>query len=82
MATRTSGPRLLSRSGQPRRRLARRRQQLPDPVMHGHGMHDVLTADEPVILAEVLAESRPAELIDTLLVDSTAEIETDSIVSI
>jgi len=82
MASRASRPRLLSRFRQPRRRLARRRQQLPDPVIRDHRANDVLLPDESVIPTEIVAASRRTAVIDTMLIEPAAEIETETVVTL
>lgn len=81
MVTRSPQALTLSRSGQPRRRLVRRRQYLPNPVLHVHSGDGFVVMDEPVGGRESLAHRVPADRVDTLLIEARSETEIAAVVS-
>ncbi len=50
--------------------------------MHGRKVDVILIEDDSVNLGELLVATRRTEPIDTMLIETTAEAETDSIMAI
>lgn len=81
MSNRAAKPRVLSRSGQPRRRLARRRQQLPHPVRRDDKVDEDLHGGDQGGLPGALNVLGVGNSLDALLAGANKDAESESIVS-
>lgn len=81
MSSHAAKPRVLSRSGQPRRRLARRRQQLPHPVRRGDRMNGDLREGDPDGLQATISVLSDDVSVDALLTGERTDARSETIVS-
>ncbi len=77
METRASRVRDLSRSGQPRRRLARRRQHLPNPVRRRRRAPNVFVGVDSADVRELLMTPVRVDLLNPIVIESGSELEVD-----
>jgi hypothetical protein len=78
MKTRAATARVLARSSQPRRRLARRRQQLPNPVLRSHRTAEVVARTIPVDARKLLIVPVELDLQETTTSDVLASSDSVS----
>jgi hypothetical protein len=81
MKTRPARARPLSRSGQPRRRLARRRQQLPTPVLHAQRVVRAISRTGTETVQGLFVAPTHGEVLESIVVSALHDLEIGTVPS-